>query len=763
MRAGRISGIILTIFIGAGQMLMAQSLPMPDGRRLRDIVADKYPEGNLLVGATTGSWGFSNPVGELMDREFSYVTPENDFKHSVIRSDPNQWSWDRADAWLQHIVDNDQVLRMHGPIAPQCSRWAKEDLRTAEELSAELDTFMTALCQRYNGVEGILYLDVVNEIALPDGSWLGPKSGTDSWENPWFKIGQDSDPNRTPLYVSQAFGIANEHAPDLKQILNNHCHPGTAGMEKVKETILYLRDRGYRVDGLGWQAHVDVGWASEENLQELREVIDWCELQNLEFHITEFDAWITNPYTQSLEDQAYTYKSIMDVLVEKQDGLTIGWNTWHITDAAGWMPERIPSVFDEVYKPKPAYYALQLALEARGDYTTPYQLTVQVRNARTGEVMPGCELSLDGETGNTDPDGELVFQALTAGRYSLEVSAEHMDVLRKKASIYKDTVLAIYLNPKQYELTYHVSDFKNGLSLSAVEVSVDTLVLRTNLSGDATCSLQQGVYRAEFSRPGYRTYLLEHALQSDTSLEVRLVKTHGQVKFRLKDGSSPVNGAEVVLGKDTLTTNALGICTFESLLLDSSYAYFIAKDNYYALSGDLYLEQDTTIDLQFLRSVANVTFQLDESSSDALHACVILDADTAWFSMEGIAKFYNFPRDYEFRYQVLSENYPAMSATLYLSGDTTVMVSLVNTMLTDQSAEPEYQIYPNPAANILTIQSADPFEYVELVSTAGVSLKLIHVRDFRVQLDVSDLKAGYYWLLISRSRGEKVLRPLVVN
>jgi GH35 family endo-1,4-beta-xylanase len=753
----------LALVLGLGQFLLAQNLPMPEGRRLRDIVAEKYPEGNLLVGATTGSWGFSNPIGELMDREFSYVTPENDFKHSVIRSDPDQWSWDRADAWLQHIIDNDQVLRMHGPIAPQCSRWAKEDLRTAEELSEELDTFMTALCLRYNGVEGIQYLDVVNEIALPDGSWLGPKPGTDSWENPWFKIGQDNDPNHTPLYVSQAFGIAKKHAPDLKLILNNHCHPGTAGMEKVKETILYLRERGYRVDGLGWQAHLDVGWATTENLQELREVIDWCEEQNLEFHITEFDAWITNLYTQSLEDQAYTYKSIMDVLVEKQDGLTIGWNTWHITDAAGWKPERIPSVFDEQYKPKPAYYALQLALEARGDYSTPYQLTVQVRNAQTGEVIEGCELSMNGETGSSDPEGKLVFQALTAGRYTLEARAEHMDFLRKGTSIYKDTVLSVYLTPAQYEVTYHVSDLKNGLNLSAVDVSLDTLVLRTNLSGDATCYLQQGTYRAEFSRSGYRSYILEHELQSDTSLEIQLVKTHGLVKFRLKDGSRPVNGAKVVLETDTLSTNTLGICTFESLPLDSSYSYSITKDNYYALSGDLYLEQDSTLDLQFPRSVANVTFQLDESSSDALHACVILEADTAWFSKEGIAKFYNYPLENDFRFQILSENYPALSGTLHLAGDTTVMVSLASTMLNERSAEPEYQIYPNPASNMIRVHSSDPFESVELLNTAGVSLRLIQVRDLRVQMDVSDLKAGYYWLLLGRSGGEKVLRALVVN
>ena len=501
MRKAIITNSLLVILLAIIQLAQSQSLTIPDGRRLRDIVADHYPDDKLLIGATTGSWGLNEPIGEIMDREFSYVTPENDFKQSVVRSDPDQWNWDRADAWLQHIVDNNQVLRIHGPISPQCSKWVKEDSRTAEELSQELDTFMTALCQRYNGVEGIKYLDVVNEIALSDGSWFGPRSGTDLWENPWFLIGQDDDPNHTPLYVKQAFAIANEHAPDLKQILNNHCHPGTAGMETVKETILYLRERGYRVDGLGWQAHVDVGWATEENLQELGDVIDWCQARNLEFHITEFDAWITNPNTQTLEGQAYTYKAIMDVLIEKLDSLTIGWNTWHITDASGWKIERIPSLFDDRFKPKPAYYAFQLALESKGDYTTPHGITMNVKNRETGEAIEGCAITFNSETQYSDMEGDLAFQSTPAGRYTVEASKEHMDPISNRTiSIYSDTLITLWLEPARYEVTYHLMDGYNGTNISNVEIVIDTLVQSTDMNGKATFNLPAGTYAPDFSK-----------------------------------------------------------------------------------------------------------------------------------------------------------------------------------------------------------------------------------------------------------------------
>jgi GH35 family endo-1,4-beta-xylanase len=437
MRKIKFAGFFIVILIASVYLIQAQSLPIPEGRRLRDIVEDKYPDGKLLVGATTGSWGFNEPIGEIMDREFSYVTPENDFKQSVVRNNPDDWNWSRADAWLQHIIENNQVLRIHGPISPQCSKWAKEDNRTAEELSYELDTFMTALCKRYNRVEGIKYLDVVNEVALSDGSWHHPKPGTDEWENPWLIIGQDDDPNRTPLYVKQAFAIADEHAPELKLIFNNHCHPGTAGMGKVKETVLYLREQGYRVDGLGWQAHVEVGWATEGNLLELRKVIDWCQERNLEFHVTEFDAWIMNKETQTLEERAYTYKAVMDVLLEKLDSLTIGWNTWHITDAAGWKTERIPSLFDVDYHPKPAYYALQQSLESGGDYTSVSGVRFE-NNPEEIHIFPNPAsewLNIQYESDFSSAEIINVF-GITVDHFHFEESSNRIDISQLRNGYY---------------------------------------------------------------------------------------------------------------------------------------------------------------------------------------------------------------------------------------------------------------------------------------------------------------------------------------
>lgn len=336
------------------------------GKPLRAIAAEKFADSSVIIGVTCGLWAFDYPCGELVDREFSYLTPENDFKQKVIHPSNTEWSSREALAWVEHAEQNKQIIRMHCPIGPQVSQWAQEDSRTAEELDKNMTDFLTAVCTTFNNTGCIRYMDVVNE-TVRNGSWFGPEAGTgaDLWENPWPTIGVDSDQNETPLYIQKAFQITNKFAPNIKQLYNHHEGPeNRASWELIKETIIRLKKTGIRIDAIGWQAHVDNGWATEAHLQELRELIDWAQNNGLEFHITEASVFIRNTVTpDELQLQAETYSKILSVLLEKSRSGRVGWNTWHLTDAYTYRSELSPALFDQDNNPKPAYYAIQKCLE----------------------------------------------------------------------------------------------------------------------------------------------------------------------------------------------------------------------------------------------------------------------------------------------------------------------------------------------------------------------------------------------------------------
>ena len=339
---------------------------VPEGDRLRNIIENLGYENNILIGGTTGAWAFGTDTGTILDREFNYVTPENDFKQRFIYPDNNSmFNWVQTDLWIQHIEENDQILRMHCPIGPQCSSWAKEDNRTSEELTQNLISFISGICERYNHNERIISMDVVNE-TVHNGIWKGDLEGTDLWENPWVKIGYDNDINSTPLYISMAFSLADSLCPNIKLIYNQHGSliDDLDDWELIKETVLYLREKGLRVDGIGWQAHVNYDWNDNLNgdITPYNELVEWSHSNNLEFHITEASVWIDDNSENSFEIQADVYSTILLNLLDYHNTGIVGWNTWHIDDGHGWQADRYPSLFDNNYIAKPAYYSIQSVL-----------------------------------------------------------------------------------------------------------------------------------------------------------------------------------------------------------------------------------------------------------------------------------------------------------------------------------------------------------------------------------------------------------------
>jgi len=341
--------------------------PLPEGKRFRQLVAKNFPAGRVYFGGTTSWWQLDGADGAVLAREFSYATPENGFKQDAIHPEPGKWRWNQVDVWIRFAREHGQMLRVHGPISPQCSDWAKTDTRTAEELEKNMTEYFTALCKRIDPVNCIKWMDVVNETVSPDGSWFGPKHGIEKWENPWPKIGFDeSVPLRPPLYIKKAFEIAKRHAPHKKLVFNQYSGMQPAMWDKVKATIVYLRKQGLRVDGIGWQAHIKAGFENEDgNLDRLRALIRWAHSKGMSFHITEMNVWIKDDTDPGmLKAQAETFSAIVRVLLEERGSGVVTWNTWNLRDRKHEMKNnrRFGTLFNRDFTPRPAYYAIQKLL-----------------------------------------------------------------------------------------------------------------------------------------------------------------------------------------------------------------------------------------------------------------------------------------------------------------------------------------------------------------------------------------------------------------
>ena len=319
---------------------------------IREILDKYYSDVRFYVGGASNSSAWLLPNNrarlEMFMTQFSYITPNNAFKQTDVYVMPGaEWMCEEYKAWIEIARNNNMVMRAHGPIGPQSSRWIKglqaqgyrAGTRTPEELWHVLKHFMTNLSKDIEKNSDVIkWMDVVNETitGVPRGSyqpgdWFGPIEGA-GFQNPWLMLGQDDSCDlRVPLYIIKAFELANAHAPSVKKLFNQNDYLEKPVWDKIKATVKFLRARGLQIDALGWQAHVPLGWEKKpENMAYLEYIIDWCRANDLEFHITELNV-VRDPRLspETQHEQAELYYALTSMLARKAvEGATVGLSFW---------------------------------------------------------------------------------------------------------------------------------------------------------------------------------------------------------------------------------------------------------------------------------------------------------------------------------------------------------------------------------------------------------------------------------------------------
>lgn len=332
----------------------------------KKIVSDNYDVDKFKLGATLNFYQLNSNVQQLFLKEFNYTTAENSFKQTIVHPDPDTWNWERVDAFINFANIHNIEMRVHGPVGPQSSVWAKDDARTIEELSKNYQEFLVELCKRINNQKNIKWMDVVNETISSNGQWTDKKEGTDKWENPWTQIGKNDD--GIPNYIIKSFEIADQYAPNVSLVFNQHAGMQPVMWDRVKETILYLKNKGLRVDGLGWQSHLRdnvVLSLNKEKLDYLLSLIDWAHQNDLDFHITEIDYRLVgnSPNATNFNRQAQGYTNILKSLIAKRTNGVVTFNTWGIYDKNNISSHEFKYIYDSNLNPKKAVDEMKIALK----------------------------------------------------------------------------------------------------------------------------------------------------------------------------------------------------------------------------------------------------------------------------------------------------------------------------------------------------------------------------------------------------------------
>ena len=338
--------------------LAGNRLPAAD-KGLKD-----YYQGYFPVGVAVVPPALRNPAeAALILQQFNSLTPENAMKMGPIHPEENRYYWADADA----IVDFAQAhhLRVRGHNLcwhEQTPKWLFKDAQggpvSKQVLLQRLHDHIDTVVKRYKGK---LYAwDVVNEAVADDSTRLLRNSD-------WYKIcGED--------FIAEAFRYAHAADPSAVLFYNDYNTERPEKRARIYQLLKKLVDAKVPINGVGLQGH----WSLYEPTEkDLRATIERFASLGLQVQITELDVSVypwekdrrakrpgeSDAYTPAMQQrQTAQYNMFFRVFREYKKVLT-GVTFWNISDHYTWLDtypvagrKNHPLLFDENFKPKPAYY-----------------------------------------------------------------------------------------------------------------------------------------------------------------------------------------------------------------------------------------------------------------------------------------------------------------------------------------------------------------------------------------------------------------------
>ncbi len=250
---------------------------------------------------------------------------------------------------------------------------------------------------------------------------------------------------------------------------------------------------------------------------------------------------------------------------------------------------------EELYPP--SLYLDQLERRKESDDRTHYNVEFLVLNNRNMEPIEGCLLRIYGDELLSDANGRARFTDVPES-FHLEAQHEKYKAFPdRQMVIYSDTTISLVLKENTFALTIEVLDKRDHSPLPNLTIELDEQSESTNSEGIAEFSLFPGLHSYSIEKYSYAPLSGSIDLKSDSLVELYLERTHADAKIRLREGSTPVNKALVIVNEDSLVSSSLGLAKFRQLEVNQEYSYSVSLNGYKDREGLFYLQTDTTIEV----------------------------------------------------------------------------------------------------------------------------------------------------------------------
>jgi len=152
-----------------------------------------------------------------------------------------------------------------------------------------------------------------------------------------------------------------------------------------------------------------------------------------------------------------------------------------------------------------------------------YDLSFEVEDEK-GELIEGAEVTVNGDTLETDEDGEVVFEDMELGTYDYIVEKDGFvtvedDVTIKEEGVTESVTLEVDDAVEEYDLTFEVED-EDGNAIEGAIVEVNGMEETTDSEGEAVFEdLEPSTYEYEVTHEDFETEEGEVEIEDEDETE----------------------------------------------------------------------------------------------------------------------------------------------------------------------------------------------------------------------------------------------------
>ncbi len=340
----------LAVSVTAAAVAAAGLLPADQAGAAAGSLRSLAEAKGIYFGTAIGQGDLDNTaLTTVAGTQFGMLTPTNEMKWDSVEPSPGSFDFGPGDRIVAFGQAHSMKLRGHTLVwHNQLPSWV--DKLPASQVQTAMRNHITTTATHYKGK---LYAwDVVNELFNENGTFR---------EDAFYRAMGTG-------YVADALRTARAADPGAKLYLNDYNIEGlNAKSDAMYNLAKSLKSQGVPLDGVGFQAHFVVGQVPSS----LKANLERFTALGLEVAVTELDDRMQlPPDSAELAQQGRDYANVVTTCLAVKG--CVGLSQWDVGDADSWIPGTFPgegagTMYDNNYRPKPAYYA---SVDALGGSTS---------------------------------------------------------------------------------------------------------------------------------------------------------------------------------------------------------------------------------------------------------------------------------------------------------------------------------------------------------------------------------------------------------